>query len=310
MPPIITPGGAAFPTTTKGDIFTFGTSATRLPVGTNGQHIEANSAETTGLAYTSVLSLPHQTSHPATPSGKAVLYAMDSSGIDANTKCYLPAGGLNGAIEDSITDMSFYGHAFTQSGGVLVDNTTYKFSSGAYKFDGIDSYLAAGISSHWTFGTGDFTLRCWVRFDSIKKCMLLAGEYYSWSGKWGFYCEADGSLRFGRLGVDEVATAAGVVTTGVWYDVICYRSSGIINIYVNNVSKLSTAYTSNLSSNDGLWIGFAGESNYCINGWMEGIEVSNVARSPLSPTAAYRAEGVYAKTSDGIVHYLGQGLRL
>ena len=43
--------GAASPLTTKGDIYTFSTSDTRLAVGTNGQVLTADSSEATGLKF-------------------------------------------------------------------------------------------------------------------------------------------------------------------------------------------------------------------------------------------------------------------
>lgn len=44
-------GGGASPLTTKGDLYTYSTLDTRLPVGTNGQILSANSAQTTGLQW-------------------------------------------------------------------------------------------------------------------------------------------------------------------------------------------------------------------------------------------------------------------
>ncbi|NDB60722.1 hypothetical protein EB001_20095, partial [bacterium] len=43
--------GATSPLTTKGDIYVYGSSDTRLPVGTNGYTLVADSAEATGLKW-------------------------------------------------------------------------------------------------------------------------------------------------------------------------------------------------------------------------------------------------------------------
>jgi hypothetical protein len=63
--------GAASPLTTKGDIYVYGATNTRLPVGTDGQVLSASSAQTTGLLWTtpgsasSINTTPD--THPATP---------------------------------------------------------------------------------------------------------------------------------------------------------------------------------------------------------------------------------------------------
>jgi hypothetical protein len=44
-------GGLTSPLTTKGDIWVYGTGDTRLPVGTNGHTLVADSVETTGLKW-------------------------------------------------------------------------------------------------------------------------------------------------------------------------------------------------------------------------------------------------------------------
>lgn len=48
---LFTGGGSASPLTTKGDIYTYSTADDRLPVGTDGQFLSADSGETTGLKW-------------------------------------------------------------------------------------------------------------------------------------------------------------------------------------------------------------------------------------------------------------------
>ncbi len=49
--PIVATNSNITPLTTKGDVYTYGTDNARLPVGTNGQFLKADSGETTGLAW-------------------------------------------------------------------------------------------------------------------------------------------------------------------------------------------------------------------------------------------------------------------
>ena len=53
MPEYNAPGGSgdSSPLTTKGDLYTFDTGNTRLPVGTDGHVLLAASGETTGLKW-------------------------------------------------------------------------------------------------------------------------------------------------------------------------------------------------------------------------------------------------------------------
>lgn len=46
--------GGASPLTTKGDLYTYSTVDARLPIGTNGQVLKANSAQTTGLEWSTL----------------------------------------------------------------------------------------------------------------------------------------------------------------------------------------------------------------------------------------------------------------
>lgn len=120
-------GGSVSPLTTKGDLYTYGTGNARLPVGTDGKVLTANSAATYGIEW--------QT--PATPT------------VDAADVTYTPADATDW---NSGTDPGDTGDALDQ----LADRVTVAESDiAALTTGGITSsgWVAAGET--WTYASAD-----------------------------------------------------------------------------------------------------------------------------------------------------------
>jgi hypothetical protein len=64
----------------------------------------------------------------------------------------------------SFKDASQYSQTITTAGNVksTTGTTTIKFGLNSTYFDGTGDYLALPAGSMWDFGTGDFTIDCWV----------------------------------------------------------------------------------------------------------------------------------------------------
>jgi len=97
------PGGSS-PLTTKGDIFTYSTTDARLPVGTNGQVLSANSSETTGLEWISTnWSKWTSDTYGVTYSNNVGIGVATSSATKLYTKGTI-SGGYAGVFENNNTN--------------------------------------------------------------------------------------------------------------------------------------------------------------------------------------------------------------
>jgi hypothetical protein len=138
------------------------------------------------------------------------------------------------------------GKVVTPVGGVSLDYYTKKFGDYAVKFDGTSGYLSIPDSADFSFGTGDFTIECWVSFDSLPANGTVASIYtqtdagavnyisfglYNSSGiyKWFLYVEKADANWIGSI---QLTTT---VTTGVWYHVALVRYGSIFRIFQNGV---------------------------------------------------------------------------
>jgi hypothetical protein len=96
-------GGGGSPLTTKGDVFTYSTAADRLPVGTNGQVLTADSTAATGLKWATVTGTGTVTSVAMTvPTGLSI---SGSPITGAGTLALTYASGYQGFLTTDKTKL-------------------------------------------------------------------------------------------------------------------------------------------------------------------------------------------------------------
>lgn len=156
---------------------------------------------------------------------------------------------IGGNIPSSGNGLLFYGEDFDDAGGtnhtITAGNITIQASkfTDSLKLDGNSDYVTVPDSDDWNFGTGDFTIDFWVKFNAL-------GVYYSIISQWkdithhiNFAKTADEKLTMiftTNAGGDEgnfVTDDAVITSAGAWYHIAFVRSGSTPYIFVNGISK-------------------------------------------------------------------------
>jgi hypothetical protein len=194
--------------------------------------------------------------------------------------------------------------------GSLINGTGYSnINNGTWVFDGTDDYINFGDVTSTEFGTGDFTLSCWIFIPTnvveninffkgliIKKGASAAdagyGIYYNTGQKKFLWSTANGTSS-----VERFSTNTWDSLKGRWSNIVMVRQNGATNngfFYINGVyeSIASSATVVNVNNDYNLTIGASSTlfSNYFFQGNIAAGLIYNRALSETEITQNYNAQ--------------------
>jgi hypothetical protein len=185
---------------------------------------------------------------------------------------------------------------FETVGNAQISTSVKKYGTGSISFDKTDDRLVFPKNENFAFGTGDFTIECWMYGNT------LAGEP-------GFLQTSDtaGGLKTSyttgitlnvfssspKISSQVIGTAVNgttTLTTGTWYHIALTRASGSVRIFLNGV--LEAGPTTVSGSIDGQFLCVGGYYNtvYLWNGYIDELRITKgVARYTSNFTPRSRA---------------------
>lgn len=210
---------------------------------------------------------------PPDPYFSSVVALLHMDGADAST---------------TFTDVK--GHAFTPAGNAQIDTAQSKFGGASGLFDGTGDRITTPASADWDFGTGDFTIEFFVRFNVLppageNNSYSIVGNYGSSTAGWlvQFRTDAPGArLTFGSSGDTPLDGFTWSPSAATWYHTAVTRASGTVRAFADGVQIGSdVTNTEDISGSTGVLM--IGALNFGpiqhLNGWLDELRITKgVAR--------------------------------
>ena len=215
--------------------------------------------------------------------------------MDSYTKLLIHADGADAST--AFYDFSNSAHAITTVGTAQVDTAQSKFGGASLLVNGSTDYLTAPDNADWYFGTSNFTIDCWVRWNNNSGYQYICGQYEDANNRWfvGLY-SGNLAIYFEDGGVDlGFYTVAFTPTVGTWYHLAFEREGTGASIFIDGVSQTLTTGTAFGTNDVGdiasvLYVGRETPAAY-LNGWIDELRISKgIARWTANftpPTRAY-----------------------
>lgn len=183
------------------------------------------------------------------------------------------------------------------SGLTVGTNALSRIGTGCAEWTSNAQYLyIADTENKFDFGTEDFTVEGWYRFNSLTSDVILFGGPIQTSS-FDFRRLNDNTIRVGRTNLAwDATTVAGLITTNTWTHLAVSRNNGFMRIFVNGVTRWSGTNTINYSISNTAYIGRRLNEGAFL-GLADEIRVSSIARytSDFTPSNTAFANDSFTK---------------
>ncbi|RJQ30478.1 LamG domain-containing protein [Candidatus Parcubacteria bacterium] len=176
-------------------------------------------------------------------------YELASSTLALSTTTVLYIKGDEIASSTSIKDSSFSGKAITANGNARISGVG-KIGNSVY-FDGTGDYLSLADSDDWAFGTGDFSIDTWLKYDSVSGDLGIYGH----GASNGFFIYSRSSDETINVVVDAggtlVFSAKWTPVANKWYHLALTRSGNNWGWFINGNKIGGTSNSSTVGNYSG-----------------------------------------------------------
>lgn len=192
------------------------------------------------------------------------------SGADAQTVLLLHCDGTDAST--TFTDSEITPKTVTANGNAQIDTAQSKFGGASGLFDGTGDYLTLLDHADWDFGTADFTVDFWVRFNAISTNNWIFGR--NAGNNFDIRYNTSQGLEL-YIGGGSVQNRSWSPSTGVWYHIAITRNGTNLYFFIDGVLQGAVGTnSSNVSYADPIYIGSDASGGNALNGWIDEFRIS------------------------------------
>jgi hypothetical protein len=178
----------------------------------------------------------------------------------------------------TFTDVT--GKTVTPVGNVQTATAIKKFGTASALFDGTGDYLSVPTSTDFDFGSGDFTVECWIYPTQLPTVGEVSGIFYKFTGNsngWRLGFDEVGTVYFGscNAGVQTQSGSSTVLAINKWQHVAVSRVGGFYKIFVNGIANpTAVAITAITANANAMLIGYEQAYNYYLYGYIDDVRIT------------------------------------
>ena len=201
--------------------------------------------------------------------GSTVLGTGTIASKDADGKFYIngKTAGISEATKRTAKNTAAVGNA-------KLSTTQKKFGSASLLLDGTGDYISMGANDDFGFGTGDFTLECFIRPNTVSGVQTVFDFRAGLSSDITPTLESNGTaLTLNVAGVTRIT--GGTLSANTWHHITVSRFMGTTKLYLDG-TKVGSSYidANNYGASKPLRIGATFGGLTGVNGYIDEVHIT------------------------------------
>jgi hypothetical protein len=162
--------------------------------------------------------------------------------------------------------------AITRNGDTKTLTTVSKYYGSSGFFDGTADSLTIPANADFAFGTGDFTVECWLYLSSSTASYAILHGTTNTTNTFGFQLNGSGTSTFVfTVGGSAVTYNSLPLLSNTWQHHALVRTSGTLQWFINGVAQGTRGFSNNVTATGNLKIGAVSDNTGAFNGYMQDL---------------------------------------